>query len=388
MNILFLCNADPRSVGFGGAQRTRFLWNSLKQCGDVYCLYFDHKSETEEITPKVWRVRKILKRQGWKSFFYRLERKILRPYHVLPLWPIPTLLDKQIKDIFPDITFDVVVCRYCFDLMEMHLWHFPKVFVDFDDHPSEMYETLGCLNVKPILRPIGRWLIKKQMAYILRKIDGGWISNPNQVMVIDTRFNIKELRNIPQYPSGKYNSLSVRNHQLLIVGAMNYYPNYSGVDKFLNDVWKKVYEKYPTLELLIVGKGLPSKYSEEWKDIPNVKMLGFVDDLGAVYEKCLAAIVPIYSGGGTCIKTIEALAHSRVCISSPFGARGMEHCLISKVKALQVFDSYEDFVRILGSEVLNVEKRLLAEKEGYEYVRKNYSEQKFSQTIIETLSAK
>lgn len=375
-------------TGFGGAQRTNFLWNALRQCGDVHCLYFDNKSETVEIAPKVWRVKKILKRHGWKSFFYRLERKILRPYHVLPLWPIPTLLDKQLKEIYPDVTFDIVVCRYCFDLMEMHLWHFPKVYVDFDDHPSEMYETLGSLDVKPKLRPIGRWLIKMQVAYILRKISGGWISNPNQVKAIEPKFNIRELRNIPQYPSEKYNPLAVRNQQLLIVGAMNYYPNYSGVDKFLTEVWKKVYEKYPTLELLIVGKGLPTEYLEAWKNIPNVKQLGFVEDLESVYEKSLAAIVPIYSGGGTCIKTLETLAHSRVCISSPFGARGLEHCIDSKVKALQVYESYVDFIHILDNLVQNPDIRLVAEKEGYEYIHKNYSEQKFSQAIIETLNVK
>lgn len=387
MNILYLSENDPRNTDFGGAQRTHFIWEALKRKGTVYSVFFDQQFKTEEIAPRIWHVRKLLKVNFLRYFFYRFERKLLYPLNVLPLWPIPTLLDKDISDIFPHVRFDMVVCRYCFDLMEMHLWKFPRVYVDFDDHPIEMYNTLKCRNVPTYMRPLGRLIIKKQIDFLRSRIDGGWISNPGQARMIKCKDNayLDVLKNIALEPSYSYKVNAEREPLLMIVGAMSYYPNYTGVDKFLTKIWGKVYEKYPYLELVIVGKGAPEDYIERWRQFPNVRIMGFVDDLELIYQSCLATVVPVYSGGGTCIKTIESMSYSRVCLSSPFGARGLEDCLSLKIKGLQVFDSTDSFLQVLEKYVLDEENRVIAEKEANDYIRQNYSKDAFIQTIMQTI---
>lgn len=386
MNILYLSENDPRQISFGGAQRTHFIWEALKRQHSVYSVFFDYQFNTEEIAPNIWHVKKVLVGNPVRYFFYRLERKLLRPFHVLPYWPIPTKLEKSIDEIFPNMRFDMVVCRYCFDLMEMHLWKFPKIYVDFDDHPIEIYNTLGCKDVSRALRPLGRWIIKLQMYLIQKKIDGGWISNPRQVDMMIGEKRITCLRNIALTPSEKYNVNACRKPWLVIVGAMSYYPNYTGVDKFLNDIWGMVHAKAPNLELLIIGKGTPMDYYKRWEGYPNVRQLGYVDNIESIYEQCLAAVVPIYSGGGTCIKTIEAMAYSRVCLSSRFGARGLDDCFETKMTGLQVFDSVADFLYLLEHYVLNADNRAVAEKAGRCYVKANYSKEVFINTVLSTIS--
>ena len=99
MNILYLSENDPRNTTFGGAQRTHFIWETLKTKGNVYSVFFDQQFKTEEIAPRIWQVRKLLKVSPVRYFLYRLERKILKPFNVLPLWPIPTLLEIDRKSV-------------------------------------------------------------------------------------------------------------------------------------------------------------------------------------------------------------------------------------------------------------------------------------------------
>ena len=385
MNILYLSERDPRDTHFGGAQRTHFIWEALKKVGNVYAFHFDQQFQTKEIAPGVWTVRKLMKINALQWFFYRLERKVLEPFKVLPLWPMPTYLEKNVDELFPNVRFDIVVCRYCFDLAEMHLWNFPRVYVDFDDHPLEMYDSVKGIDVHPWLKPVGRLIIRLQMKFLEKKITGGWVSNPMQASAIYAKKPIVPLRNIALSPSPFYKVDAERKKMLIIVGSMSYYPNYSGADRFLTEIWPSVHEKYPDLMLCVIGSGLPAEYSEKWKKIPNVKEMGFVENLEAMYQDCLAAVVPIFSGGGTCIKTLESLAYSRVCLASPFGARGLEKCVSSGNKGLQIFHLAKNFLDIVDNVIMNPFVRQKAEKEAKEYIDNNHTQENFINSVLNTI---
>lgn len=389
MNILYLSVYDPRLTDFGGALRSHLMWEALKKEHTVYTVLFDQQFKTEEIAPQIWHVKILQKVNPIRDFFYRLERKALRTLRVLPYGMIPAKLEKTIDETFPGVRFDAVVSRYGSDLMNMHLWNFPKKYVDFDDYPLEIYTTLKYREVPRLLRPLGRWIIKLQLSLCLKKIDGGWLSNPQQARMLKCKKNsIAGLKNTALSPSEGYNTESSREPMLVIVGAMSYYPNYTGVDKFLDEIWTTVSKQFPVLKLAIIGRGTPVEYSKRWESYSNVKQLGYVNDLQSLYERCLAVVVPIYSGGGTCVKTIEAMSHSRVCLSSRFGARGLEECLNMKIKGLQVFESVDDFIALLNHYVLDSNNRLIAEQEGCNYINDNYSKDVFIDTVLSTINEK
>ena len=72
----------------------------------------------------------------------------------------------------------------------------------------------------------------------------------------------------------------------------------------------------------VVGGGSPKDVAARWGRVQGVKVMGFVDDLASVYAAANAVVCPIYSGSGTCIKTVEPLMYGRVVIGSPFAFRG------------------------------------------------------------------
>ena len=143
------------------------------------------------------------------------------------------------------------------------------------------------------------------------------------------------------------------------------------LDSFLTNIWPKVREKFPELEYLIIGKGIRIELTKKWFRISGVRILGFVDDLEAIYINSLATVVPINSGGGTCIKTLESLAHGRICFSTLFGARGIiSETINNNSLGLFIFNNEREFINYLEKIVSNSIFRNSCEKANMNFIRK------------------
>ena len=387
MNILYLSEPDPRMTHFGGAQRTNYIWRALQEVGDVYTMTFDQRFETQEVAPRLWYVKKLQKVKPIRDFFYKVQTFVWRKLRVLYCFPLATKIEKTADEIFPNIKFDVVVCRYLDVLGEMHLWGHPRLIVDIDDDPLQMYDTVKSQEVRSWLRPLGRWILQKQVNYLQSKICAAWVSNSNIVGLEESKTTIVHLKNIARCPSAHYSTDAVRKHYLLVVGALDYRPNFMGIDTFLSNIWPSVHTVFPDLRLAIVGKNAPTEYVERWKLCPNVDLKGFVEDIEKVYEHCLCSVVPVNEGGGTCIKTLEALAFSRVCLATPFGARGVEPSTANQQTGLFVYSDATQFVDLLQHQVMNAEHREKNEKAANQYVLQNNSYEAFAKTVAETIKS-
>ena len=85
-------------------------------------------------------------------------------------------------------------------------------------------------------------------------------------------------------------------------------------------------------------------------------------------------------GGGTCIKTLEAMAFSRMCISTPFGARGLPESVIKEEKGVLIFNDKEDFVKAY-ERICDEEYRKSKEQLGRETIQNTYSQQNFDAAV-------
>jgi glycosyltransferase involved in cell wall biosynthesis len=387
MNILYLSEPDPRMTHFGGAQRTNAIWRALQELGDVYTMTFDQRFETQEVAPRLWYVKKLQKVNAIRDLLYKVQTFIWRKLRVLYCFPLATKIEKTADEIFPNIKFDVVVCRYLDVLGEMHLWGHPRLIVDIDDDPLQMYDTVKSQEVRSWLRPLGRWILQKQVNYLQSKICDAWVSNSNIVSLEESKTKIVHLKNIARCPSAHYSTDAVRKLYLLAVGALDYRPNFMGIDTFLSNIWPSVHTVFPDLRLAIVGKNAPTEFVERWKHCPNVDLKGFVEDIEKVYEHCLCSVVPVNEGGGTCIKTLEALAFSRVCLATPFGARGVEPSTANRQTGLFVYTDAPQFVGLLQHHVMNAEHREKNEKAANLYVSQNNSYEAFAKTVAETIKS-
>jgi glycosyltransferase involved in cell wall biosynthesis len=99
----------------------------------------------------------------------------------------------------------------------------------------------------------------------------------------------------------------------LFFGAMDYAPNRRGLERFLAEGWPVVQRALPGARLQVAGPG-----SERFEG-----GLGVVEDLPALLATARAVVVPIWEGGGTRLKVLEALAAGRAVVSTPLGAEGI-----------------------------------------------------------------
>jgi glycosyltransferase involved in cell wall biosynthesis len=104
----------------------------------------------------------------------------------------------------------------------------------------------------------------------------------------------------------------------LFFGHFGYGANRRGLERFLEHGWPLVRQARPNARLAIAGGGPTRGLQGDGVDI-----LGLVGDLPAVLASARAVIVPIWEGGGTRLKVLEALAAARTVVSTPLGASGI-----------------------------------------------------------------
>ncbi len=385
MKILYIINNSCQNPSCGSEQRTYLLHKALQQIGDVYVIQIAY--EVRKIDDLYWKMPveeltgiKRVVNSIWSRIFNLICKELVFSY-------LPFAKHINIKHIYPNVKFDVVVVRYMNIIGLSHCWKYGSLYVDVDDYPMQVFETVIAKRIDKVRRYFARIVQKFFVWLCLRKVTGAWIANPEQINQISCIRKSSVLKNLPIIaPNYDYSPTDGMEGYIFTVGVMNYEPNYRGVDSFLTNIWPQVRVKFQKLEYIIVGKGIPTELKVKWSDIAGVRMLGFVDDLEPLYTNCLATVVPIDGGGGTCIKTLESLAHGRICFSTMFGARGLlSETIKIKDLGLFIYGTANEFITILDKIMYDSFFRNTCEKRNIDYIKDNYSFDVFKSSVLEVL---
>ncbi len=105
------------------------------------------------------------------------------------------------------------------------------------------------------------------------------------------------------------------------IGAMDWMPNIEGMRWFMKEVWPIVHSKNPKLVLHLAGKNM----GEEFYKYHNLNVENHGQVLNAmefVADKS-TLIVPLFSGSGMRVKTVEAMAMGKTIIGTEMAAQGL-----------------------------------------------------------------
>lgn len=109
----------------------------------------------------------------------------------------------------------------------------------------------------------------------------------------------------------------------LFVGSFGYYPNVDAVAWFCADILPRLRKRCDRpVEFLVAGPDFGRRLSF-LGPAPDVRILGFVDDLAPVYREADIVVVPLRAAAGTRIKILEAFSFGRAVVSTPIGAEGL-----------------------------------------------------------------
>lgn len=340
MKVLFICNRSPFEPDMGNAQRTAVILQGFLNNGchvDVAYIGASQSCIPRELPHNI---RIVLWNDGhtWKeSNPSEWKRRLLINAH-----PKSFELEHKIKNIVEQNNYDFIFCRYIENASLAGLFGLnKKVVLDIDDLPEKSFKVY--LNNVSWLKRIYYYLkLINLQRYTYRCIKKSYVSFlPNKEEA--KKYNVTFLPNISYIHRDEF-SFIPQCKNILFVGYMSWPANYNGMDSFISHSWNKVLASVPDAKLLIAGKGLPDELKIKWESYHNIEYLGYVESLNDFYSMGNIVVCPIYSGAGTNIKVIEAMAMGKACAISSHSTRGYEDILYEgkNVVIAENFSDYSD----------------------------------------------
>ncbi len=106
-------------------------------------------------------------------------------------------------------------------------------------------------------------------------------------------------------------------------GSMTYSPNLDACLYFTQEIFPLIRQKYSEAEYVITGK-IPQTLPSSLTETPNVRLLGYVDDVKPVVGGSAVCAVPLRQGGGTRLKILEAMALGTPVVATSVAAEGLD----------------------------------------------------------------
>jgi glycosyltransferase involved in cell wall biosynthesis len=200
------------------------------------------------------------------------------------------------------------------------------VFFDLDDiehvvlarrllrNPSGPLERLLLVHVPRLLLAEMQAIRRSRLTFVCSQQDRRYLRR------LGCSRHVEVVPNSVRFPAN--GSAAATERVVLFVGVLSYGPNTLAADTLVQDIWPSVHARVPNARLIIVGNHPEQLRSYPATD-PSVTFCGFVDDLDEVYRKARVVCCPIFYGGGTRVKIIEAAAHARAIVSTTLGTEGL-----------------------------------------------------------------
>ena len=171
----------------------------------------------------------------------------------------------------------------------------------------------------------------------------------------------------------------------LLIVASNNAGNIRNLSWFMFQVWPLIQAQCkrdgtPSPEVVVCG-GIASAFADDVA--PNVTFLGVVDALWPHYNDCDVVLLPVVTGGGIAIKTIEALLHERPVIATRHALRGLPSDLVDLVGFADDPHMYaRSVMRAIASEA-SLERQTQRSRQAAQVLR----DQQFYRRLAEAMDA-
>ena len=123
--------------------------------------------------------------------------------------------------------------------------------------------------------------------------------------------------------------------RFLFVGNFNWLQNREAVEILMAEIWPRIKVQLPQATLWIVGRSPTPAIKKLGGD--SIKVSDDVEDIRLAYQGSAVLLAPLFGGGGTRYKILEAMASDLPVVSTEIGIEGIgannrKHALISNSK--------------------------------------------------------
>ena len=181
-----------------------------------------------------------------------------------------------------------------------------------------------------------------------------WVLSPKDRNILTSLFSINSNKILVVPPllgnfvkHVKRNPEKFESKSMLFWAAMNRPENEQAVLAFVKNCFHQLIQKNSDFKLYIVGAN-PSKRIMSLAN-KQIVVTGFVEDPVPYFEKVEIGIVPLLTGAGIKLKTLEMLAAGLPVISTTVGAEGVE----TVDQSLFISDDFDDWVNAIETGLEN-----------------------------------
>lgn len=108
---------------------------------------------------------------------------------------------------------------------------------------------------------------------------------------------------------------------IAFIGNFQHPPNVDAVRYFLEEIWPEIHRELPEAVFYIVGSYLPGALNIRADE--GVVVLGYVEDLDAVFDTLRLTVAPLRYGAGLKGKVVTSLGYGVPAVVTPIAAEGM-----------------------------------------------------------------
>lgn len=175
---------------------------------------------------------------------------------------------------------------------------------------------------------------RRYLQHILRGFQACTVVSPQeQRLLAQAAPNFSRIEVIPNcIELASYDDVlrTPERNTLIFTGSFTYRVNYDAVVWFLREVYPKVQAQAPDVQLIITGNHANLPLPEA----SHVTLTGLIPEIRPLIANSWVDIVPLWQGGGTRFKILEAMALGTPVVSTSKGAEGLqitpdEHVLIA-----------------------------------------------------------
>ena len=245
-------------------------------------------------------------------------------------------MESGIRDLLKKRKFDLVIASQI--TMASYYSCFggiPALFEEielglFYENGKRRIEGLG--SVKSRLS----WVkLQNYFSHLLKSFRSGTVVSEKEYQIIAENFSALQSR-IMVLPncidSSEYRNLRVdrKPKHIIFSGSFTYGPNYEAMQWFVHQVYPLILSQIPDTRLLITGDHARLPLPK----MDNIQLTGYVEDVRSLIAACDVSLAPLWNGGGTRLKILEAMAIGTPVVATSKGAEGLsvqngEHILIA-----------------------------------------------------------
>lgn len=372
MQILFLSAWFPYPADNGSKLRIYNILRGLSSQHDITLISFADKPHTANVDglQSICKSVHVIPNRDYNAYskqalwgFFGQKPRVLTDRYV------PEMADAIRQEISTD-SYDLVIASqiYMADYCE-----------NFSSIPS-IFEEAEVGVFTDAVQEAGNWISQSRRQLTLYKLQSYFRTllprYSSSTVVSETEKEL--LQNlVPGYSSIEVipNGISTASYadvveqprpgSLIFTGALTYSPNFQAMEWFSSQVLPFIKISIPDVQLVITGNHGVKKLPED----PNISLVGYVDDIRPLIASSWISLAPIFSGGGTRLKILEAFGLRTPVIATSKGAEGLE---VQHEKHLLIADTPETYAQETIRLLRDVELRDELTSNAYHLVKEKY----------------